>query len=135
MIKEHPDGTFEKFKYERRLKEILNEKEADKYLQFSFKKNFLINGKEIEIYEPPKILGDIFEALIGAIFRDGGIEKVIEVFEPLLSPFILFVAKFNKRLFKEPKEDFFILANLLKIKPELRAQELKVDNMGEYVTH
>jgi dsRNA-specific ribonuclease len=40
----------------------------------------MINSLEIEIYEPSKILGDVFEAIIGAIFIDGGIEKVIEVY-------------------------------------------------------
>jgi dsRNA-specific ribonuclease len=29
------------------------------------------------MFEPPKILGDVFESLIGAIFIDGGIESVI----------------------------------------------------------
>ena len=36
-----------------------------------------MNGRDIEVFEPPKILGDVFEALIGAIFIDGGIEKVV----------------------------------------------------------
>jgi len=40
----------------------------------------MINGNEIEIYEAPKILGDVFEAVMGAVFVDGGIEKVIEVY-------------------------------------------------------
>jgi dsRNA-specific ribonuclease len=39
-----------------------------------------MNGREIEVFEPPKILGDVFEAMIGAVFVDGGIEKVIEVY-------------------------------------------------------
>lgn len=42
---------------------------------------------------------------------------MIEVYELLLSPFILFTAKFSKKLYKEPKEEFMIRANLLKIKP------------------
>lgn len=61
---------------------------------------------DIEFYQAPKILGDVFEAIIGAIFIDGGIESVIEVLRPLLSPFVLFVAKYSKNMFKEPKEDF-----------------------------
>lgn len=40
---------------------------------FSFRKNFNINGREILLYEPSKVLGDVFESLIGAIFVDGGI--------------------------------------------------------------
>jgi dsRNA-specific ribonuclease len=53
------------------------DKEIDKYILYSFRKNFKINGREIEIYEPSKILGDVFEAIIGAVFIDGGIEKCI----------------------------------------------------------
>ncbi len=40
----------------------------------------MINGKETEIFEPPKILGDIFESIVGAVFIDGGIEEVIRVY-------------------------------------------------------
>lgn len=58
------------------------------------------------MYEPPKILGDVFESLIGAIFLDGGIKAVLGVYEHLLSPFILFVAKYSKSLNREPKDDF-----------------------------
>ena len=60
---------------DKKLKEQsqIYEKEADKFIQFSFRRNFLINGREIELFEPPKILGDVFESLMGAIFLDGGI--------------------------------------------------------------
>ena len=78
-----------------------------------------MNNRDIELYEPSKILGDVFEALIGAIFIDGGIEEVIRVYQHLLAPFILYVAKFSKRLNKEPKEDFTILAGLHKIVPQI----------------
>jgi len=33
-------------------------------------------------------------------------EAVIQVYEHMLAPFILHVAKYSKRLNKEPKEDF-----------------------------
>lgn len=76
---------------------------------YSFKKDFLINGIEKnQIFEPSKILGDLFEAIMGAIFIDGGIKEVLRVYQHLLSPFILFVAKYSKKLNKEPKEDFII---------------------------
>lgn len=39
-----------------------------------------MNGREYELFEPPKILGDVFESLIGAIFLDGGIESVLKVY-------------------------------------------------------
>lgn len=70
--------------------------------------NFDMNQREIEPFEPPKILGDVFEAVIGAIFEDGGLEQVIRVFKHILSPIVLFVAKFSKVLLKEAKECFII---------------------------
>lgn len=48
------------------------EREIDKYILFSYSKNFRLNQRDIELFEPSKILGDIFEALIGAVFIDGG---------------------------------------------------------------
>ena len=66
-----------------------------------------MNNRDIELFEPCKIMGDVFEALIGAIFIDGGgIKAVLTVFQHLLAPFLLHVAKFSKKLNKEPKEDF-----------------------------
>ena len=38
------------------------------YINYSFKKNFKMNQMEYEPYKAPKILGDVFEAIIGAIF-------------------------------------------------------------------
>ncbi len=51
----------------------MNEKDADKFIKYSFRRNFHLNDREPELFEPPKILGDVFESLIGAIFIDGGI--------------------------------------------------------------
>ena len=51
------------------------------------------------------MLGDVFESVVGAVFVDGGILQTIRVFKPILAPFVLFVAKFSKSIFKEPKED------------------------------
>src|SRR3569833_4301170 len=82
-----------------------------------------MNGRDIEIFEPPKVLGDVFDALIGGIFLDGGIDKVIEVYQHILAAFVEFVAKFSKKLCKEPKEDFMIFANLCKIKPVFKAHD------------
>jgi dsRNA-specific ribonuclease len=82
-----------------------------------------MNSHEIEIYEANKILGDVFEAIVGAVFEDGGIEKVVEVYQHMLAPFVLFVAKFSKKLHKEPKEDFILLSNKLKIKPDMKSYE------------
>lgn len=88
-----------------------------------------MNGRESEMFEPPKILGDVFESLMGAVFLDGGIVKVLEVYQHLLAPFILFTAKYSKKLYKEPKDDFNQLANLLKIKPEMKYWDIEVDSL------
>mmetsp|Transcript_6248 Transcript_6248/g.10616 ORF Transcript_6248/g.10616 Transcript_6248/m.10616 type:complete len:209 (-) Transcript_6248:84-710(-) len=95
--------------------------DSQKFLKFTFAKDFKMHSNEIELYRAPKILGDVFEAIIGAIFIDGGIKAVIEVLRPLLSPFILFVAKHSKSIFKEPKEDFEQLAVQLNIKPQFQS--------------
>ena len=36
-----------------------------------------MNVMDLEPFKAPKILGDVFEAIIGAIFKDGGIEKCL----------------------------------------------------------
>lgn len=46
------------------------------FVKHSFSKDFKMNSMEIEPYKAPKILGDVFEAIIGAIFKDGGIMKL-----------------------------------------------------------
>ena len=56
------------------------ESDLDRYIIYSFKKDFKMNNRDIELFEPCKILGDVFEALIGAIFIDSGIESVLKVF-------------------------------------------------------
>lgn len=48
------------------------------YIKY-FNKQFKMNEFEVEPFRTPKILGDVFEAIIGAIFKDGGIEKLIDV--------------------------------------------------------
>jgi dsRNA-specific ribonuclease len=57
------------------------EREIDKYILYSFQKNFGLNQRDIELFEPSKILGDVFEALVGAVFIDGGgMEPVLQTF-------------------------------------------------------
>lgn len=59
----------------------LMESEVDKYIRYTSQKNFRINNQCIELFEPSKILGDVFEALMAAVFRDGGgMEAVLEVY-------------------------------------------------------
>jgi hypothetical protein len=99
---------------------------------YSFRRNFLINGREIELFGPPKILGDVFESLMGAIFLDGGIKKVLEVYQHVLSPFVLFTAKYSKKLYKEPKDEFILLTGLLKMMPVFRTTDIEVDDIDTF---
>ena len=87
-----------------------NDHDTNMYIKYSFKKDFKMNSIEVEPFKAPKILGDVLESIIGAIFKDGGIEKLLDVLKPLLAPFVLYVAKFSKSIHKEPKEDFQQLA-------------------------
>ena len=64
----------------KKQQQMSKEYDLDRYISYSFKKNFKMNNREIEIFEPCKIMGDVFEALIGAIFIDGGIKEVLKVF-------------------------------------------------------
>lgn len=97
----------------------MTKREVTDYLKYSFRSNFKLNQREIEPFECPKLLGDIFESVMGAIFVDSpnGLEDVVNVYEHLLSPFVLFIAKFSKELYKEHKEEFIWSAWSKKIKP------------------
>ena len=125
----------EPWKKQKIAQQKAKEAEIDYFIRFSFKKDFKINNRDINLFEPSKILGDVFEAIIGAIFIDGLMEGVLKVFDHLLAPFVLYVAKFSKRLNKEPKEDFLILSRLQKLCPEIKTvDEIYVpfvEHMGE----
>ena len=93
------------------LIEHANSTESDDYfITHCFRKDFCLNKFEIAPYKAPKLLGDVFEAIIGAIFRGSGIDEVNRVLKTLMAPFVLYVAKFSKRIHKEPKEEFLALA-------------------------
>lgn len=79
-----------------------------------------MNQRKFEPFETPKILGDIFESLIGAVYEDSGLDEVHRVFRHLLSPLILFGTQFSKMaaLYGEPKEQMQWRCNELKIKPK-----------------
>jgi endoribonuclease Dicer len=86
------------WKSKKDLQEKLMESEIDKFILYSFKKNFSLNNRDVELVEPSKILGDVFEAIIGAVFIDAGgdMDTLLEVFKYFLCPFILYVAKYSK---------------------------------------
>ena len=59
------------------LENDVSKKDVKDYLEHSFvEKNFPMNQRRIEPFETPKILGDIFESVIGAVFEDGGLDAV-----------------------------------------------------------
>ena len=69
---------------------------------------------------------------MGAIFVDGGMAEVIRVYRNLLSPFILYVAKFSKVLYKEHKEEFLWAAIASKIKPRFQfSDEARLAKIAE----
>lgn len=45
-----------------------NSYDTQMFIKYSFRKNFKMNQMEIEPFKSPKILGDVLEAIIGAIF-------------------------------------------------------------------
>ena len=45
---------------------------------------------------------------MGAVYEDGSMAAIYQVYKQLLCPFILFVARYSKEVYKEPKEQFII---------------------------
>jgi dsRNA-specific ribonuclease len=121
------------WKRKKEVEKIAKTRDVDKYVNFSFKKDFKMNNKDIELFEGPKMLADVFESIMGAVFIDNGIETVLQVYKDLLAPFILHVAKYSKKLHKEPKEDFVILSGINKIKPEFEPKGEKQVKLNPYV--
>ena len=98
--------TFHKYIIYHDSKEQTNTmRTVEEFLTFNFTStDFAMDESELEPFEAPKILGDVFEAVMGAIFVDGGLNAVMEVYKHLVSPLLLFIAKFSKDVCKEPKE-------------------------------
>jgi len=68
-----------------------SKKDVRDYLLHSFTvKNFPMNQRKIEPFETPKVLGDLFESVMGAIYEDGGLDEVHRVYKHLLAPIILY---------------------------------------------
>lgn len=118
----------------------VTKRDVSDYLKYSFRPNFTLNQREVEPFECPKILGDIFESVMGAIFMDSpdGLGDVIKVYKHLISPFILYVAKFSKILYKEHKEEFIWASIAKRIRPQFRFSdeplpiEVETDNSSHH---
>jgi dsRNA-specific ribonuclease len=105
---------------------LFSKKDVRDYLKYSFtQKDFPMNQRKLEPFETPKILGDIFESVMGAIFEDGGLDSVHLVYKHLLSPLILYNSKFSKlsSCYGEPKEQFQWKCHEFKIKPKYLIDE------------
>lgn len=105
---------------------LYSKKDVRDYLNYSFtSKNFPMNQRRIEPFETPKILGDIFESIIGAVYEDAGLDEVHRVFRHLLAPLITYNTQFSKlaELYGEPKEQMQWKCNELKIKPKYLIDE------------
>ena len=57
-------------------------------------------------YEAPKLISDVLEAILGAIFVDGGYNEVVRVLQHLIGPLVIMVAKFFDKIRKNPIEEF-----------------------------
>lgn len=79
-----------------------------------------MNQRKIEPFETPKVLGDLFESVMGAIYEDGGLDEVHRVYKHLLAPIILYNCQFSKMTaqYGEPKEQFHWKSHEFKIKPK-----------------
>lgn len=78
LFYDHADATFTR-------------KDVRDYLLYSFTdKNFPMNQRKLEPFETPKVLGDLFESVIGAVYEDGGLDEVHRVYKHLLAPLILY---------------------------------------------
>lgn len=107
---------------------MYSRKDVSDYLEHSFKnKSFLMNQRKFEPFESPKILGDIFESIIGAVYEDGGLDEVNRIFKHLLSPLILYNSKFSKlsAIYGEPKEQFQWRCHEYKIKPKYHIEDVE----------
>ena len=114
---------------DRREDNLFQKKDVRDFLRYSFRhKDFPMNQRQIEPFESPKLLGDIFESVIGAVYEDSGLDEVHRVFRHLLSPLILFNTQFSKlsALYGEPKEQFNWKCNECKIKPKYVNHEVPV---------
>ena len=84
----------------------------------------------IQICEAPKILEDVFEAIIGALYLDGGLAVAVEVMKPFLAPVVLFTAKYSKQMSLDPKDDFFTHIQRANKQPHFRTERVpKGDKM------
>ena len=64
----------------------------------NFNYNFPITYKETEYFEAPKIFGDVMESIIGAVFVDGGYNKVIQVLQHLFAPLLIINANYMTQI-------------------------------------
>jgi len=70
-------------------------------------------------YEAPKIISDVFEGIIGAVFADGGYNETVRVLQHLLGPFVCMVAKFLDKIRKNPIEEFNLFWSSQAITPQV----------------
>ena len=88
-------------------------------------------------YEAPKLISDVFEAILGAIFVDGGYNEVVRVLQHILGPLVIMVAKFFDKIRKNPVEQFnlfwskyftvFFISNIIFL------LNIKINNKLKYI--
>lgn len=73
---EHKDDPNDWRRKKEQQKEA-KQRDVDKYCNYSFTRDFKMNNRDIELFEGPKMLGDVFESILGAVFIDGGIVPLL----------------------------------------------------------
>ena len=104
---------------------------------FSSQQNIdkILNKKMSEYNDPdavnPKIMADLFEAVVGAIYLDSTLEECYKFVSRIYNPFIIYCAQYFNKLKYSITNDFILLTeNLLKTVPEFI--ESKTNNGNEY---
>jgi len=75
-------------------------------------------------YEAPKLISDVFEAILGAILADGGYNEVVRVLQHILGPFVWMVAKYHDKIRKNPAEEFQLFCSSKGLTPRIETYTL-----------
>ena len=106
------------FSSQRNIDKILNKKMSD------YNDSDAVN---------PKIMADLFEAVVGAIYLDSNLEQCYKFVSRIYNPFIIYCAQYFNKLKYSITNDFILLTeDLLKTVPEFIESKATGTNENEY---
>lgn len=99
--------------------------------------NKILNKKMSDYNDPdavnPKIMADLFEAVVGAIYLDSNLEQCYKFVSRIYNPFIIYCAQYFNKLKYSITNDFILLTeDLLKTVPEFIESKTTATNENEY---